>query len=108
APAPFEPAVPSVAERAPGVWGQAEEKRAAITEYDRAMRRIGIPEIPEQPVLLRDGHRLWRFSQGQDCSADRALALIDQAHWCGAILVADGRELIVVERWLSTLPPETL
>ena len=42
-----------------------EEKRAAIVEYDDAMPRIGIPEIPEEPVLLRDGRRLWRFSQAR-------------------------------------------
>jgi|HubBroStandDraft_4_1064222.scaffolds.fasta_scaffold75996_3 hypothetical protein len=70
--------------------------------------RFGIPEIPDEPVLLRDGRRLWRFSQAQDCTPDRAAALIDQAYWCGAVLVADGCELIVVERWLSNLPIETL
>jgi hypothetical protein len=82
-------------------WGEAEKERAAIS-------RIGIAEIPDEPVLLRDGRRLWRFSQAQNCTPDRASALIDQAHWCGAVLVADGRELIVVENWLSSLPVETL
>jgi hypothetical protein len=70
--------------------------------------RFGIPEIPDEPVLLRDGRRLWRFPAADDCAADRAGALIDQAHWCGAVLVADARELLVVERWLSNLPVETL
>jgi hypothetical protein len=36
-----------------------------------------------------------------------AMALIDEARRCGAVLVADGPELIVVERWRSRLPSET-
>jgi hypothetical protein len=83
-------------------------QRAAIIEQEGAIPRVGIPEIPHEPVLLQDGRRIWRFSEAQDCTADQAAVLIDQAHWCGAVLVADGRELIVVERWLSSLPLETL
>jgi hypothetical protein len=37
-----------------------------------------------------------------------AADLVDDARWRGAVLIADGRELIVVERWLSTLPVEAL
>jgi hypothetical protein len=92
--------------RAAAVWSEVEPERAAIIEHEGAIP--GVPGIPDEPVLLRDGRRLWRFSQAHDCTSDRAAALIDQAHWCGAVLVADGRELIVVERWLSSLPVETL
>ena len=81
---------------------KGEEARAAIFEFD------GVSEIPDEPVLLRDGRRLWRFPQAQGGTTDQAAALIDRAHWCGAVLVADGDELIVVERWLSSLPVETL
>jgi hypothetical protein len=86
----------------------AEAEHTTIVGHEDAIPRIGIPEIPDEPVPLRDGRRLWRFSQAQDCPPDRASALIDQAHWCGAVLVADGCELIVVERWFGSLPVETL
>jgi hypothetical protein len=85
--------------------GEAEETRVV----ERA-ETIGTPETgPVEPVLLRDGRRLWRFRA--DCAlqppAPQAMELIDEARWCGAVLVADGPELIVVERWRSRLPPET-
>jgi hypothetical protein len=72
--------------------------------------RFGLPEVPEEPLLLRDGRRLWRFRAGevQDAARGQTAALVDEAHWHGAILVADGCELVVVEPWLSNLPLETL
>ena len=70
--------------------------------------RFGIPEVPDVPVFLRDGRRMWRFPEAEDCEPDQAAALIEEAYWYGVVLVADGRELIVVERWLSNLPVETL
>src|SRR5690349_8308432 len=58
---------------------------------------------PPLPLLLSDGRRLWRFpadsipaGTDDDC---RDLAGTARAH--GAVLVADGRDLILVERWLS-------
>jgi hypothetical protein len=69
---------------------------------------IGLIDFPDEPVLLRDGRRSWRFGQGQHCATDRAVDLIDRAYWYGTVLVADGSELIVVESWLSNLPVETL
>jgi hypothetical protein len=81
---------------------------AAIVKSEKGIPPIGIPEIPDVPVLLRDGRRLWRFPSAEDCAPDKAAALINEARHCGAVLVADGRELIVVERWLSCLPVETL
>jgi hypothetical protein len=92
--------------RAGVVWSEVEPERAAIVGQEAAIPSV--PEIPDEPVLLRDGRRLWRFSQAHDSTSDRAAALIAEAHWCGAVLVADGRELIVVERWLSNLPVEIL
>jgi hypothetical protein len=86
------------------VWPE----RPAIVEQLRAIPCVGIPDFLDGPVLLSDGPRLWRFLQAQDCAPDRAATLIDQAHCHGTVLVADGRELIVVERWLSSLPLETL
>jgi hypothetical protein len=62
-----------------------------------------------EPVQLRDGRRLWRFhANDMPLSATpQAMDLIDEARHCGTVLVADGSELIVVERWLSRLPSET-
>jgi hypothetical protein len=87
---------------------EAQEEPGGTVESEQPFPRLGIPGIPEEPVLLRDGRRLWRFSQVETYPPDRATALIDRAHWSGAVLIADGRELIVVERRSSSLPIETL
>jgi hypothetical protein len=75
-------------------WGQAEEKGSAC----------------RQPMFLSDGRRLHRFrAETIPVSASHQVrALPDQASWYGAVLVADGHDLIVVERWRSALPLETL
>jgi hypothetical protein len=57
---------------------------------------------------LRDGRRLYRFRAVETASSEDVGNLLDRARWRGAVLVADGRELIVVQPWLSTLSPETL
>jgi hypothetical protein len=65
---------------------------------------------PDEPTLLRDGRRMHRF-RAADLSTSPpadAAGLVDDARWRGVVLVADGRDLIVVERWLSNLPEETL
>jgi hypothetical protein len=98
APALSEPPAPPAPEPAPAAWGEAEAVR------------FGLPELPDDPVLLRDGRRLWRFpaaaiSGHADAEAAR---LLDQARWHGAVLAADGCTLIVVERWRSSLPLEVL
>jgi hypothetical protein len=61
-------------------------------------------------LLMPDGRRLYRFRADDIPVAvpDHARDLIDQVRWHGAVLVADGRGLIVVERWLGSLPVETL
>jgi hypothetical protein len=70
----------------------------------------GMKSIEPAPVLLPDGRRLHRFRADSIPATvpDHAGALRDQARWHGAVLVADGHDLIVVERWQSTLPLETL
>jgi hypothetical protein len=76
-----------------------------------ATARSDPPEAstPPEPVLMPDGRSLWRFgANGMPLSATpQAMELIDEARRYGVVLVADGPELIVVERWRSRLPPET-
>jgi hypothetical protein len=63
-----------------------------------------------EPVLYPDGSRVWRFRAVNipALPSEHVVALVDVAFSHGAVLVADGSELIVVERWQSTLSPETL
>jgi len=61
-----------------------------------------------EPLLMRDGRRLWRFpaeSIPEVLNNDDIRPAVE-ARWCGCTLVADGLDLIVVERWLSELPEE--
>ncbi len=81
----------------------------ASTKRDQAEEKW--PTVIEPvPLLLPDGRRLHRFrADAIPASVPRhAGALHDQARWYGAVLVADGHDLIVVERWRSALPLETL
>jgi hypothetical protein len=57
---------------------------------------------------LLDGRRMhwFRANDVPATAPDQAREVIDQARSCGAVLVADGNELIVVERWRCALPPE--
>jgi hypothetical protein len=70
----------------------------------------GMKLVDPVPVLLPDGRRLHRFRADEIPATvpDHVKRLHDQAHWYGTLLVADGHDLIVVERWQSTLPLETL
>jgi hypothetical protein len=70
----------------------------------------GTKIVEPMPVLFPDGRRLHRFRTGAipSLAPGNAAALLDRACSHGAVLVADGCELIVVERRESTLPPETL
>jgi len=65
---------------------------------------------PVEPLLLRDGRRLYRFAAETipERTPVRAMELIEEVYWRGAVLVADGADLIVVERWLGALPVEML
>src|SRR5258707_13886078 len=58
APTPSGPSIPPAVDRALAIWGEAEAERAVIVGDEGAIPRIGIPEIPEEPVLLRDGRSL--------------------------------------------------
>jgi hypothetical protein len=83
---------------------------AALAALAAPPLKTGHDRAPiDEPVLLPDGRSLWRFgANGMPLSATpEAMELIDEARRCGAVLVADGSELIVVERWRSRLPPET-
>jgi hypothetical protein len=63
-----------------------------------------------EPLLLADGRRLWRF-RAEIIPAvlnDQDIRPAVEARWCGCVLGADGHELIVVEPWLTMLPPDTL
>jgi hypothetical protein len=58
APTPSGPSIPPAVDRALAIWGEAEAERAVIVGDEGAIPRIGIPEIPKEPVLSRDGRSL--------------------------------------------------
>jgi hypothetical protein len=64
----------------------------------------------EPPLLLLDGRRLHRFRADAIPATvpGHARELCDQARSHGAVLVADGHDLIVVEPWRSALALEML
>jgi hypothetical protein len=66
--------------------------------------------IVEPPLRLQDGRRLHRFlaESVPTLVPGHVRILLDQARGYGAVLVADGRELIVVERWRCAMSPEEL
>jgi len=63
-----------------------------------------------EPLLLADGRRLHRLLADRIPAAapGRARELLNRARAYNAVLVSDGPELIVVERWLGNLPPDLL
>ena len=69
-------------------------------EFERAAR----------PVQLSDGRWLHRFRADEIPTSvpHQTCELCARARACGAVLVADGHDLIAVERWRSALPLETL
>jgi hypothetical protein len=74
-----------------------------------ADRLIGVTNPAKEPLLLRDGRRLWRFHAESipEILNDDDIRPAVEARWCGCVLVADGLDLIVTEPWLSDLPEET-
>jgi hypothetical protein len=62
------------------------------------------------PVRLHDGRRLCRFQAHSipDAAPDRIVVLMGEARRCGVVLVADGRDLVVVEPRSSRLTEKTL
>jgi hypothetical protein len=89
APGASEPVMPSTADRTLAAWGEAEQQPIVTAS---------------RPVLLRDGRRLHRFRAEvmPPFKPKLAEAALDGARCRGAVLVADGPELIVVE------PPQGL
>jgi hypothetical protein len=64
-----------------------------------------------EPVLLADGRRLHRFPGSRPIPVDslgRLLPLLKLVRSYGVAMIADGRDLLVIEPWLSELPPQTL
>ena len=63
-----------------------------------------------RPLLLRDGRRLYRF--GADAipseAPNHAVVMVEEARCGSAVLVADGLQLIVVERAIPPLPVNVL
>ena len=57
---------------------------------------------------MRDGRRLWRWHAASIPSivSVSARALADEARAFGCVLVADGCDLLLVERWRSELPDD--
>jgi hypothetical protein len=83
-----------------------------ITEPNRttAPARVSVMTVAGyEPVLLRDGRRLWRFRAETipEFLNDDDIRPAVEARWLGCVLMADGHELLVVEPWLSNLPDET-
>ena len=89
-------------------WAKIEEERAAIIEHDVA-RMDPAPEcVP--PLLLRDGRRLHSFpARNIPATADDDVvtSLVDRSRHLGAVLVADGMTLVLVEPRRG-LPPQLL
>lgn len=92
------------------IWNDMGEGRTVVRESEVAVPRIGKPELPDEPILLRDGRRLWRFRADTipEHASGTTVELVKKAQWHGTVLVADGLELIVVKPWLAFLPYEML
>jgi hypothetical protein len=89
----------------PALAGASHAERSA----ELATLQIGDTDPVQQPLLLRDGRRLWRFRAEiiPEILNDDDIRPAVEARWCGCVLVADGLDLIVVEPWLSGLLEET-
>jgi hypothetical protein len=67
------------------------------------------PFRPGSPLFLRDGRVMHRFRAAEiPALAPDTAALLDKVRRVGVVLVADGTELHVVERWKGQLHPQTL
>jgi len=68
------------------------------------------PSPAPEPLFLGDGRVMHRFRAGDipPSAAPATAALLHQVHRIGVVLVADGMELHVVERWKGQLHPQTL
>ena len=68
-----------------------------------------VPQVAKpEPLLMRDGRRLWRWHAASIPSivSVSARALADEARAFGCVLVGDGCDLLLVEPWQSELPDD--
>jgi hypothetical protein len=87
----------------PSGVGRSVEVCSALME--KRSKTGGLSSAP-----LSDGRLLYRFCATEIPSAasEHVTDLMGQARWYGVVLVADGQELIVVERQHCLLPHEVL
>jgi len=131
APGRSEPALPSAADRASAVWGQAEEERAAIIEHDGAILRTWAegfarldPACPPGDVPTRRWQRFvddvgwfldspfcavaaalgWGSHDLFGCDRDRPFSRIDQ---CGLLWLLHGDRLIAMTDNTATIESPT-
>jgi hypothetical protein len=65
---------------------------------------------PKSPLVLRDGPFMWRFYAGEIPTSPQpdTAALLDRVRRGGVVLIGDGLELHVVERWEGQLHLQTM
>lgn len=127
APTASKPAMPSAADRALAIWGEAEEERAAIVEHYSAIPRAWAegfaqldPDRPPGDVLLMRWRRFvddvglflggpfcavaaalgWGPHDLFGCDRDRPFARIDQA---GLLWLLNGNKLIALSATTATI-----
>jgi hypothetical protein len=88
--------------------------RSKRSERSKALSSSMHPSGPQpyreydvSPAVLRDGRSMWRFCAGEipRSPADETAALIERVRRGGVVLIADGMELHIVERWRGQLHP---
>ena len=99
--------------RPPGETPDAWYLPEYSTKNSATIGAIDVREIvpaTSGPLILRDGRVMHRFHAGEipaSPSPDTA-RLLDKVRRMGAVLVADGSELHVVERWQGQMHPNVL
>jgi hypothetical protein len=100
--------VPEAAIPAAGACGEEKQERAAIV--DRDANRL-FRSSPKDPVILLDGRVMHFFSaigEIPKSSSSHDIELCNRVRLMGVVLVADGAELHVVERWQGQLDANAL
>jgi hypothetical protein len=90
---------------------KSDQTTQAIEIAAKSLRPNSRPNCDQTPRLLSDGRRLWRFQAETRIPRHpppHLIPLFEYARSFGAVMVADGNTLAVVETWQSNLPPETL
>ena len=122
--------MPSAADRALAIWGEAEEERVAIVEHDDQIPRDWaegfarlVPDRPPGDVPLRRWQRFvddvglfldrwaayavalgWTPADLFGCDRDRPFARIDQA---GLLWLLDGDRLVMLAEDAATIETQT-